>query len=65
MGSILTKIQELFDEGNNYEERREYRILPNYFDCLDGCPPAGSDTPNGGKVETITERIQKEGVCPA
>jgi hypothetical protein len=63
MGSILTKITEILNEGNNYEERREYRQLPNYFECLDGCTPTGSDTPNGEQTEITTERIKKEGVC--
>jgi hypothetical protein len=63
MGSILTKITEILNEGNNYEERREYRILPNYFFCLDGLPLTGSDTDNGEQAETTTERIKKEDVC--
>jgi hypothetical protein len=63
MGSILTKITEILNECNNYEERREYRILPNYFDCLDGLASSGSDTPNGTETEITAERIEKEGIC--
>jgi hypothetical protein len=64
--NILTKIEELYEEGTRSKEERRKpfpdRGLPNFFDALDGYTDSGDDPKEGKGTEATVPGIQKEGV---
>jgi hypothetical protein len=64
--NILTKIEELYEEGTRTREERRKPFpdpkLPNFFDALDGCTDSGDDSEKGKGTEATVPGIQKEGV---
>jgi hypothetical protein len=63
--NILTKIEELYEEGTRSKEERRKGYKPlrvNFFDALDGRAAPRDDRTEGKGTPATIPGIQKEGV---